>query len=148
MEAFGCYDQLNLPALAGAEILFRRFQTIIEAHAVPGAKPNYLMASAYSGIALLEDGVAPELRVYGARKIREKQVEVSVQRAGAGLGAPHADAGGAGAAAAAAPGLGDDAMLPPGGAVEMPPAAAGKGAKGRGRGRGRRGLGPPAAAPA
>eukprot|EP00959_Pyramimonas_sp_CCMP1952_P452188 9466140-Pyramimonas_sp.AAC.1 len=71
-----------MPCLAGIEVLMRRFQTIIEAHAVPGAKPNYSMAGVYSGTAMLEDAVAPDLRVYGAKRLKEKVLEGSVHRGG------------------------------------------------------------------
>ena len=95
IETLGVYDQLNLPALAGIEILCRCFQTLLEAHSTPGAKPNYGMAEVYAGVSLLEDGVCPELRTFGARRLREKQLENSVQRV-SGV-APHlaADDGGA-----------------------------------------------------
>ena len=89
------YDQVNLPALAGIEILVRRFQTLLEAHAVPGAKPNYGMAEAYAGASLLEDGVSPELRTFGARRLREKQLENSVQRVSGAAPQMGADDGGA-----------------------------------------------------
>ena len=90
-EMFGCYDHVNVPCLAGIEVLMRRFQTLLEAHAVPGAKPNYTMAGVYSGTAMLEDAVAPDLRVYGAKKLKEKALEGSVHRGG--LTAKHAEDG-------------------------------------------------------
>ena len=143
-EAFGCYDQINMPSSAGVEILMRRFQTILEAHAVPGAKPNYSMAASYSGVAMMEDGVSPELRTYGARRLKEKYLESQVQRVGRAGPATTADgnfddpiADGIITVAAAAGGAapeGSGAGPPRGGA-----------SKGRGRGRGRRGLAPPAA---
>ena len=144
-EAFGSYDQINMPVSAGVEILMRRFQTILEAHAVPGAKPNYSMAASYPGVAMMEDGVSPELRTYGARRLKEKYLESQVQRVGrAGPATTTADgnfddpiADGIITVAAVAGGAapeGSGAGPPRGGA-----------SKGRGRGRGRRGLAPPAA---
>ncbi|CAK0813443.1 unnamed protein product, partial [Prorocentrum cordatum] len=113
-EQSWCYDQVNMPCLAGIEVLMRRFQTLLEAHSVPGAKPNYSMASAYSGTAMLEDAAAPDLRIYGARRLKEKVLEESAQRGG--LAAPQAD------------GYGED-----------DPCAAGKGGKGSGDQQRRRG---------
>ena len=95
IETLGVYDQINLPALAGVEILFRRFQSLLEAHAVPGAKPNYGIAEVYAGGSLLEDGVSPELRSFGARRLREKQLENSVQRGPGGAPQLAAEDGGA-----------------------------------------------------
>lgn len=147
-EAFGCYDQLNMPTSAGVEILMRRFQTILEAHAVPGAKPNYSMAASYSGVAMMEDGVSPELRTYGARRLKEKYLESQVQRIGRGGGAAPTDNHGAvddpiadGYLAAAA--AGTTGAAPEGSGAGQ--SARGGASKGRGRGRGRRGLAPPAA---
>jgi hypothetical protein len=149
-EAFGCYDQVNMPSLAGIEILMRRFQTILEAHAVPGAKPNYAMAASYSGVALLEDGVSPELRTYGARRLKEKYLETQVQRIGRGGGTPASGAGDAAAEDPIVEGIANvtlaAAAAAPEGSGAGPPAGRGGGGRGRGRGRGRRGLAAPAAA--
>eukprot|EP00959_Pyramimonas_sp_CCMP1952_P252100 5267489-Pyramimonas_sp.AAC.1 len=43
------FDQLNAPALASFEVLARRFQTILDAHRIPGRAPNWQMARFYSG---------------------------------------------------------------------------------------------------
>ena len=60
----------------------RRKQTLPEAHDGPGAKPNCITADAYSGVALLEHGVSPEMRTHGAPGPREKQSELGVQSMG------------------------------------------------------------------
>ena len=93
---------------------------------------------------MMEDGVSPELRTYGARRLKEKYLESQVQRVGRAGPATTADgnfddpiADGIITVAAAAGGAapeGSGAGPPRGGA-----------SKGRGRGRGRRGLAPPAA---
>ena len=78
----------------------RRFQTILEAHATPGAKPNYSIATVFAGTGQLDDAIAPELRSHAARKLKDEQVRLQVQR---GLTAPPrgadddgADSGGGG----------------------------------------------------
>eukprot|EP00972_Heterocapsa_arctica_P037481 5518468-Heterocapsa_arctica.AAC.1 len=118
----------------------RHFQTILQAHAVPGAKPYYSMAASYSGAALLEDGVSPELRTYGARRLKEKYLESQVQRVGRGGGGPTDGAADDPIADGYLAVLAAIAMAP-----GADPSARGGAGKGRGRGRGRRGLAPPAA---
>ncbi|CAK0892102.1 unnamed protein product, partial [Prorocentrum cordatum] len=117
-EMVGCHDLASLLCLAGVEGAMRRWQTIVGAHSAPGAKLNYPAAKVYSGTAMLENVVAPDPRLYGAKRFKEKRREGSVHRVGLSLN--HVEDGG------------DDGA----GAAELAAAAGGsRGGGGRGAGR-------------
>jgi len=74
----GTHDQVNVPSLAGGERLCRRIISIIDAHAT-GGTPNWRMARYYDGTAGATDAIAPSLRQWGVRRIKD-EVEISGAR--------------------------------------------------------------------
>ena len=78
------YDQLNAASLAVSEVLVRRWQSIMDAHAKNPWPPE-----GYDGV---RTTVAPSLRHIAARDIREEaEIEVARSRA-SNVGLPPADA--------------------------------------------------------
>jgi hypothetical protein len=70
LNLFACYDQLNLPALAGIEALNRR-RTVIEfAHSGRPDAPSYEGAEEFMGVKESADGtvVDPALTMFVAKK--------------------------------------------------------------------------------
>ena len=79
LEYMGCYDQLNLSALASVEMIARRFQSIIAAHKVDAQKPNYDDSKYYRGMGSALDAVNPELTAAVTRRLRD-EAEIERQR--------------------------------------------------------------------
>ena len=100
----GCYDALNLGALASVEIAMRRLISIIEAHAHNPQNPDWGNARYFSGTSHPFDIVPKDLRQHIAREAKD-DVEIYQLRQKARTGASAADAAW-GAAAAAAVGAG------------------------------------------
>ena len=88
LESLICLDQLNVPALQGAELICRRMLVIREAHRLSPASPDYSSADHYMGWKYRRSGqnvdvdlashVATELKneaaiAKEARKAREEQ---------------------------------------------------------------------------
>ena len=70
-ETAGCYDQLNLAALAHMELLARRWQVIMEAHQENPTAPDYDAADYMSGAHAKKHGVCPALRAHAARLMKD-----------------------------------------------------------------------------
>ncbi|CAK0793959.1 unnamed protein product, partial [Prorocentrum cordatum] len=66
------YDQLNVASLAAFERLGRRWQAILEAHGKSPMNPNYEIADKFSGYNRRAQLVAPALRTYVAKEVREE----------------------------------------------------------------------------
>ena len=60
------FDRMNARALAGFEVLTRRFQTILDAYKVQGRTPNWQTALVYCWVTAAVNASAPELRQRGA----------------------------------------------------------------------------------
>jgi hypothetical protein len=75
----GCYDQLNLPTLIMAEVLFRRLQAIVEAYSNNTGKPDWSMAKFLVGEKVCFDGIPPDLRQFAAKNAKEER-EMQVSR--------------------------------------------------------------------
>ena len=73
------YDQLNLPSLACFELLARRWQLILDAHARNPLAPDYSSAEYFDGTSHSRAGVAPVLTRVVARQQRD-DAEVETQR--------------------------------------------------------------------
>ena len=73
------YDQLNLPSLACFELLARRWQLILDAHARNPLAPDYSSAEYFDGTSHSRTGVAPMLTMVVARQQRD-DAEVETQR--------------------------------------------------------------------
>ena len=98
----GTYDQLNVGGLAALEAIVRRINTITDAHAVAGGKPNWSRAKYFSGSSSIDDGVCPAMRTHIARKQREEKDH-------SGRGPADTSGGGQGdGAEVGLPGLGKD----------------------------------------
>ena len=67
----GSYDQLNIGGLACLEVISRRLQGIVDAHALSAQKPNWGLAKCYEGSGPGVDGVSEELKRYAARRARD-----------------------------------------------------------------------------
>ena len=65
---FGTIDQLNLPALIGVEVLTRRIASLVEAYANP---QKMAAARYYAGAPSTEEVVAPSLRSFVSRRMRD-----------------------------------------------------------------------------
>ena len=101
----GCYDQLNMGALASMELVSRRLQQYTEAYAHGADCPNWASAKHFSGSSSSLDLVPPEMRSFASRLSKE---EAELEHLRARARAPGAGASpgpGAAAAAAAAGGL-------------------------------------------
>ena len=79
----GTVDQINIPSLTGGERLCRRLASIIEAYSKGGA-PNWRMAKYYDGNAAELDGIDPELRRWGVKKVRDENELVAPGTRGPG----------------------------------------------------------------
>ena len=71
IETGGTYDQLNLASLASYEMMARRWQVIMEAHADDPTRPDYEAATYITGAYLEQAGVAPNLRSHVAKEMRD-----------------------------------------------------------------------------
>jgi hypothetical protein len=87
----GCYDALNLGALASIEVAMRRLISIIEAHANNPQAPDWGNARYFSGTSNPFDIVPKDLRQHIAREAKD-DVEVYQLRQKARAGAYAADA--------------------------------------------------------
>ena len=79
LEVAGCYDQLNLSSLAFVEMLSRRWQMIVDAHARNPLAPNYEASEFYSGSRRGRQGIAPMLSAHVARSMKDES-EIDKQR--------------------------------------------------------------------
>jgi hypothetical protein len=70
-EVAGSYDQLNLSSLAVFEHMGRRWQLIMEAHSENPNQPDYESAEYFAGTRTEKMGVAPELKSYVARQMKD-----------------------------------------------------------------------------
>ena len=131
----GMVDQLNLGALLGYEVIFRRLLTITDAYSGGAAKPRWTTARFMRGTGSIRDAVPQAMRSHVARRVREEnEFNVASTRA-AGLAVQ--PGGGAGGGAGGAAGEdGDDGAGAA--AVAAPKRIA------RGRANRQRGLGGPA----
>ena len=71
LQLAGTFDQLNFSSLSSTELIARRIQPTVEAHAISPQKPCYDNASLFAGQGSSVDGVCPELKSFVARKARE-----------------------------------------------------------------------------
>ena len=117
LDAMLMIDQLNLPALTGAELLARRMQLLEEAHRISPHSPDYSGASHFMGWTAMCGGgaIAPKLRMHVAdnlrgeaavakesRKAREEAGKGAGRGAGGGLQRSRRGRGGRGAGEAGA----------------------------------------------
>ena len=54
-QGFGCYEKLNLGSSAELDSLVRRALIVMEAHGLPGERPNYDLAPYFAGAAASSD---------------------------------------------------------------------------------------------
>ena len=97
----GCYDALNLGALASIEVAMKRLISIIEAHATNPQAPDWGNARYFSGTSNPFDIVPKDLRQHIAREAKD-DVEVFQLRQKARAGAYAADSSWSATASAAA----------------------------------------------
>ena len=67
----GTFDQVNIPALMGFEVVCRRMQAIVDAYADP-SKPSWENAKLFTGQGSPEDLVSPTFRSYATKKNRDE----------------------------------------------------------------------------
>ncbi len=79
MDSAGSYDQLNLAALASFELVARRWQLILAAHARNPASPDYEGAEHYEGLEKRRFGIAPAMTEHVARRMKE-EADIEKQR--------------------------------------------------------------------
>ena len=92
IEVAGCYDQLNLASLGCFELVARRWQVLMEAHADNPASPDYDAAAYISGAYLEKAVVAPSLRAHVAKEMRaEAEVKTHLGKVRELRGAPKAN---------------------------------------------------------
>ena len=127
----GCYDALNMGALACIEITMRRLLSIIEAHAVNPQMPDWGNARYFSGTSNPFDLVPRDLRQHIAREAKD-DIEIFQLRQKGRAGASAADGAWSAttAAAVASGGLPTDPA-----AVRDKRAKFDKGDKGKGKGK-------------
>lgn len=72
LEAMACVDQLNLPALQGAELMCRRLQVIREAHRISPSAPDYSAADHFMGWRFRkgQQGVDSDLAAHVANELK------------------------------------------------------------------------------
>ena len=109
LEAGACYDGLNLPNLALAEIMVRRLQLIEEAHVDSPSAPSYEGAEHFAGHGEKKGGalIAPKLQEHVASKMREEAAILKERRKvreARTLGKGGGGGGGRGANSSSAPG--------------------------------------------
>ena len=78
LELGGCVDQLNLSNLACMELLIRRVQLILDAHATPGST-SWEGAEHFLGLGKKAKGIAPGLQAHVASRLKD-EAEVEKQR--------------------------------------------------------------------
>ena len=78
-QTAGCYDQLNLGGCACFELLARRWQLILSAHAKSAASPDYSGGEHFEGLERRRVGVAPQLQEYVAKKMKD-EAEIEKQK--------------------------------------------------------------------
>ena len=78
------FHQLNCSALASFELVARRFQQILGAHAINPQQPSYETADLYGGLGDEEEAIAPALRrmVNSRLKERNQTIEAAVKSRG------------------------------------------------------------------
>jgi hypothetical protein len=92
LRTAGCYDQLNISALASYEILSRRLNAIIDAYAtVPNTKPNWGAVGLFGAVEGLDDGISEELQAFIGRRAKERlDVQATRNRARQNINGPGA----------------------------------------------------------
>ena len=79
LETAGCYDQLNLPTLAWAEMAIRRVALLLDAHNRDPVNPKFDDDEAWSGQHQAAEGIPPSLSSHVASKLKER-AEIEKQR--------------------------------------------------------------------
>ena len=81
LQSFGSYDQLNLGACAGVEIICRRIQAIADAHSVPG-RVDWSNGKYFAGQGDVGDAVSSQLRQWVARRAKDDaEIDTARERA-------------------------------------------------------------------
>eukprot|EP00971_Amphidinium_carterae_P330336 6463317-Amphidinium_carterae.1 len=68
----------NLGALVSLEIIARRIAVIMEAYFNP-QRPSWEVSKYYTGVASIDDGIAPSLRTFVAKRAKEESDLLAVR---------------------------------------------------------------------
>ena len=94
LQYLGTYDQLNLPCLAGAEVLCQRLAQLIEAYAVGDrSAPNYRAVKHFTMESSAAQIVPSALRNYAHRKSKEEHDMEALRSRAGGFAAANAHGG-------------------------------------------------------
>ena len=67
----GTFDQVNIPALMGQEVVCRRIQAVVDAYMNP-SRPSWENAKVFSGMGAPEDIISPSFRTYATKRNKDE----------------------------------------------------------------------------